>query len=279
MFFRVTAQNTGAVNPSLSFTTPASSCTTCAGAIWANENNANAGDGVFTTATLKNYLNCFQSTCYLSRYLNCTSFGFSIPANSNIVGIKLRTKGKASANNSITDSTIKMGVGGVMYGTNHAQQGTYWGTGNSYTTYGGTTDSWGYTWLPSNINDPTFGVFIKVMNASNADATASIDHVQITIYYSVTTGEVLSQTASPSVFNVSYDDNAQRIGITFDADESWSSVQVFNIFGEKVYARDIEPYQSGIITEHISSSALQTGIYFVSILAPGRQFTKKVVVR
>ncbi len=269
------AQNTGATDPTVSLTNPYTSCTICAGAVWANENNANIADGIFTTAALKNYLNCFQSSCYFSRYLNCTHFNFAIPSNATVTGMALQVKRMCSAGNAAMDSTIKLGMGNVFYGSNHAALGTYWGMGNSSSSYGDSVDTWGYAWQPTDINDSTFGVFIKVLNNSNADVTAGIDNVQLTVYYLLNSG-MFSQTSSPSGFNVSF--TGQNLVVSFSATGQNQTLQLTNALGQIILSEKIPDSSSALFTRTINTEGMLPGIYLVSVSSETNHLARQVMI-
>lgn len=58
-----------------------------------------------------------------------------------------------------------------------------WPDADAYQTYGSSSNLWGTSWSPLDINSPAFGLSFQA-NASNS--IASVDHVRITVYYSIT---------------------------------------------------------------------------------------------
>ena len=271
------AQNTGSTDPTNSVSNPSSSCTTCAGALWTNSNNANAQDNNYTDANLEPYLSCFQTTCYRSRYLYCSDFNFTIPLNATIQGIKVKTRGKCDTQTAGLDSTIKLAINSLPVGINKASI-LFWPTNNFNSTYGDNVDLWNYNWSPANINDSTFGVFIKVFNASATNIRMSIDHVTITVYYQLTTGVVLSQTSSPQNFTANYSQQEQTINVSFSG-ENKTSISVYNILGNLVYEKAVEANGNDVVSETINTSGLSKGIYFVRLSAEGNQQTKKILIQ
>ncbi|MEW6470405.1 MAG: T9SS type A sorting domain-containing protein [Bacteroidota bacterium] len=269
------AQNTGAVDPGLSITHPPVSCSTCAGAIWANEANANAQDNNYTEVDLEPYLFCFQSTCYRSRYLYCSDFGFSVPANAQIQGIKVKTRAKCDQASSGIDSTVKLAINYFPVGANRAST-AYWSTNASFTTYGDNVDMWSYNWTPADINDPSFGVFIKVYNSTGANIKMSIDHVTITVYYSLTTGGEFSQTASPNTLQANYSPGEDLIRVSGTTREASAELMVTNIVGQLVFSSSLA--SAGEISQAVSTAGLPEGIYFVSLAASDKLITRKVIV-
>lgn len=134
--------------------------------------NALSSDDSYATSVLLNG----EST----NYLKCTNFGFSIPGRARIDGIVVEIEKKTSLTNSVTDNVVKLVKNGTVGGTNNAS-GAQWATSDAYSTYGSATDMWGQVWTPWDINQSNFGAVIGATAA--LAATASIDHMRITVYY------------------------------------------------------------------------------------------------
>ena len=92
--------------------------------------------------------------------LVCTNF--SIPTLSEINGIQLEIKAQRFGR--IVDQLIQLTYQGSAIGQNKTNYitdnlGTFPITNDS--TYGGSTDLWGYDITPEMLNDPSFGVLLK----------------------------------------------------------------------------------------------------------------------
>ena len=88
----------------------------------------------------------------------------------------------------IKDNSVRLVKNGTIVGNNKAATGTDWTSAETAVTYGvGTTDLWGTTWTPSDINNANFGLVLSVLNATaiGSSYTASVDFIQITITYTV----------------------------------------------------------------------------------------------
>jgi len=146
---------------------------------WSNPGNIFSSNDVRADAVL--------SPLEISEYLLASAFGFTIPASSIILGIKAEIeKHQSTGSGPIIDSSVRLFKGGGVVGNNQAA-GT-WPSADAYTTYGvGTTDLWGETWTPDEINAANFGVGIAAINSVSPGGaeTARVDHVRITVYYSV----------------------------------------------------------------------------------------------
>jgi hypothetical protein len=137
-------------------------------AVWINPSNVTADDG--STAD-----NSTDSGGQLIGY----TFGFSIPVGATITGIEVGIKRFADAASGISDSLISLDNGSAI-GSNKAGAGD-WSTTPTTITYGGPGDTWGLTLNSTDVNDPNFGVQLKV-NWS-AGHMASVDVMTMKIYY------------------------------------------------------------------------------------------------
>lgn len=77
------------------------------------------------------------------------------------------------------DHAVRLMKGGTISGSNLAAAGA-WPTADAYATYGGATQLWGLTWLPSDITATNFGAALA---ARVQNGTAAVDHMRITVYY------------------------------------------------------------------------------------------------
>jgi len=120
-----------------------------------------------------------------THYLKATNFGFAIPAGAQIDGIKVEAEIKHSSANAAYDNSIKLVKAGSYVGDNKARgSSVYWPTSDTYVTWGGETDLWGTTWSVDEINNSGFGVGISGA-FSPANSYGAIDHIRITVYYTV----------------------------------------------------------------------------------------------
>jgi len=148
------------------------------GRIWNNLGNITADDTNYVTAAL--------TGSETSRYLRARDFGFSIPTGATITGITATIMRQSSSNaggNSVDDNVVRLMKNLALVGNNYATA-TDWPTTMSAANYGtGTTDMWGTTWTEADINNANFGLFLRVTNESTNNRTASVDYIEITVYY------------------------------------------------------------------------------------------------
>lgn len=167
---------------------PTNAANAGAGVVWANLANCFSNDGSSSTVT---------PNVSVSRYLRTSQYAFDIPSTATIDGV-LAEINRFSDILDIRDSELKLYVNGAESGTNKADTSTSWPLSDdgSYKSYGGASDTWGLALNPADINNTgVFGVSIKVQDELDAVAVASIDHIRMTVYYTL---PVESQT---SLFN------------------------------------------------------------------------------
>ncbi len=149
---------------------------------WMNPGNARLSDNFYATCTL-------AAAQYCNAYLKATNFGFAIPPNATIVGIKVEIEKSATVANTITEYVVELVIGGVVQSQNKATS-SVWPTTDTYTTYGNENDLWGYmTLTPADVNAPNFGTAILVRNIGPTTSTAQVDHMRMTVYYAPTSAQ------------------------------------------------------------------------------------------
>lgn len=141
---------------------------------WANPANIFADDGSNATAA-------FLGPPTYTFELNGATFGFNIPSNAIIDGIKLEMEVPSSTRWFEAAGTVKLKKAGVLAGTNQAGLGS---ASSGVWTYGGATSLWGTTWTPAQINAANFGFgFDATASSSPNDFAIAIDYVRITVYW------------------------------------------------------------------------------------------------
>ncbi len=113
--------------------------------------------------------------------IDLTGFGFSIPASAIVNGIIVEPKFAGSAGGTrVTVQLLKAGApAGTGKSTTRPSGATTCST-SAFLTLGSSTDSWGTTWTPADINAANFGIrFTK-----DGGGTAFLDAVRITVDYS-----------------------------------------------------------------------------------------------
>lgn len=141
---------------------------------WDNPANIFADDGTNATAA---FLGPPTSTLDLDGQ----TFGFNIPSNAVIDGIKMEIEVVSSNRWAEANGVVRLKKAGVFVGSNQAGLGSAAGL---IWTYGSATNLWGTTWTPAEINAAGFGVdFSAVYTSSGNDFTIAIDYIRLTVYW------------------------------------------------------------------------------------------------
>lgn len=261
----------GPYNPAL-VTEQTPGCLSCPGVNWNNPENAMFADNMYATAQLGPYPNCFMSNCYYPRALWPANFGFTIPATAAITGIKAEVLRFTNTLNAVTDSVVYLLKNSMPSGNNHAFL-TQWNTLPSNITYGDSTDLWGTTWTPAQINATDFGLFFKPMNSLATSAFVYVDHVRITVYYITTTGIHQNQS---SEFNMFFDVESQSLKINFIPEKSeQTELKITDVSGKLILQQQ---FRNSLAKEKINLQFLRRGIYFAHLQANEQKIILKFFV-
>lgn len=164
--------------------------TSVVGRDWSNPENITSGsDSTFTSVFL-------SATGRESRRLIASDFGFSIPSDATVLGIDIdwrRDKLNISGGPQITDLEVRLIDGsGSLVGDNKASA-TQWPNNNPTTfSYGDSTDMWGTTLTPSDINADDFGVSLR-SQVTGGSAAGRVYWAAITVYYTEAALPAVSQ--------------------------------------------------------------------------------------
>lgn len=166
----------------LTATASPTACASVAGigtVAWTNPGNAVSSDNNYATASVDGTI---------TRYLQCTSYGFAIPAGATINGISVNVERKSNdtANGGSTDAAMRLVKAGVIGGTDRSTATTYT-LADVVEAHGGVADLWGTTWTAADVNAANFGAAFAATKASSTGAahTVSVDHIQISIDYTL----------------------------------------------------------------------------------------------
>jgi hypothetical protein len=166
------------VTYSTSVTTSAISVDGGSTASWSGANNARLSDTSYASATMVP-----NAT---SQYLVALSFGITLPPTATIDGIQVTVDRSATQGLATTDHAVYLVKNTQIQiaGDNKAAAGVLWPSAEASVSYGGSTDTWGNTWTPSEIN-AGFGVaFAARYTGQTGSEQARVDAISVTIHYS-----------------------------------------------------------------------------------------------
>jgi hypothetical protein len=204
MSVTVAAQSTGP----LSGTTFGNSPLAGSNKNWTNVANAASSNNLYAS-----FGNLGPGVGTHTDYLRVTNFGFNIPGGDAVTGIQVEIE-RSDPNQNTSDYSIKIIWNGLIVGPDHSTGLAYPGA-DAYLSYGGSTDTWGQTWTPTDINNSNFGVVIAAQRNSSGNTGGQIDHVRITVFHS---------TILPiKLLNFTLQKNQSSIGL------SWTTAEESNM--------------------------------------------------
>jgi hypothetical protein len=273
---RLHAQSEGPLYPSSTDNEPFTYCTVCAGAIWNNPTNVWENDGLYSDVQLQPYLNCYESSCYRSRYLTCYNFGFDIPCSAEIKGIEVDVYGFCDMPSVVLDCTIVLRQNSISLSGNNQSNLTPWSTTPGERSYGGPTELWGVNWTPSDINSCDFGTYIKVYNPTTFSPVINVDCVSMTVTYELTTG-IYSQTSSPQPLKIFTGNVPDVLDVSFEMPPGTSNalLDLYDATGHKCYSATLEGMPGYRVEEQLETD-LASGIYFCTVYTERKKFTQKI---
>lgn len=117
--------------------------------------------------------------------LAATNYGFAIPGGATILGVQVQLSRSANSNGDISDSNVFLTKNGTATTGSDRSTGGLWTTTKTAVNYGGTSDLWGATLAPADVNAATFGILFSAFNnnASNARRANVFAFVSMTVTY------------------------------------------------------------------------------------------------
>ena len=115
-----------------------------------------------------------------SDMLVASTYGFSVPANSAILGIEADITGLQTIVSATTSVTAALTSGGTVRTFNL-------GTSTGTTTFGGSTDTWGLTLTPTEVNAADFGIVFQVSDSNTGEEVEfELSAAKLKIWYAPT---------------------------------------------------------------------------------------------
>lgn len=148
---------------------------------WTNPTN------IFSTSWANGYTSAVLTLSQETYCIKATNFGFSIPTGATVNGIIVNIN-RYQDDGYIVDSVARIVKGGVI-GTTDKSKGEYWPVTtagrDTPATYGSSTDLWGETWTPSDINSSNFGFALggRIDTFSKFNWGCYLFGLKITVHY------------------------------------------------------------------------------------------------
>jgi hypothetical protein len=118
------------------------------------------------------------------------SFGYALP-ESQIQGIEVRITRRASKALAIRDQRIALYAPAARV---KVPDGVHWKAGSVTSVYGGPTDTWGQAISTAVVNSSQLRLALAVENAGERPVDASIENVEVVVYYASVTSSVFNAT-------------------------------------------------------------------------------------
>ena len=120
-----------------------------------------------------------------TQYLLLVGFGFTLPANVSIDGIRVDVDRKSeysTENQWIKDHHVRL-VRNYVIGEKESASSDPWEDDFTVAQYGGLGEKWGHHWTSADVGDPGFGVAISAH--SSMAGIAYVRSVRLVVFYSV----------------------------------------------------------------------------------------------
>jgi len=145
---------------------------------WADPSNAKTSNDSYAIVTE-------NTTGGTTNYLYAYNFGISIPSNNLITGIAAFIERKRiTIGTPCYDYEVKLVTAGGVLSTNKADTLTGWPTSDAGESYGGSTDTWGEIFSPSDVNNVSFGFVLSVStNGLYPPIQICVDCMYMQIFY------------------------------------------------------------------------------------------------
>lgn len=257
----------------------ANGCLACPGSEWNSATDITKKDGQFATTTMSQKEYCFMTNCFYTRGLIGSNFGFNLPATATVSGIALRINRKSDIGHAVKDSAVQLMKGYAFVGENK-KANSFWPTNAHNKAYGGSTDLWGTTWTPDEINSDDFQVWLKAYNKSDGYPTASVDYFRITVYYADGFAKK-SQTAefdlTGNVLKVYPNPATEQATLSIAVPQKGNmNIVMLNAMGAQVLELK-EAVDAGNFTKIINLGNLPVGNYFVRCSMNGKTWITGLV--
>ncbi|KKL97088.1 hypothetical protein LCGC14_1837980, partial [marine sediment metagenome] len=191
---------------------------------WINPNKAKLQDNDYANVT-------FSPTSEdTSDWIRLTNFEFDIPTSGvTINGIEVLFDRQANVSGSIHDLGLYLRNSTGQATGNYANSLISWDIldDNGYNLYGNSTDLWGVSWSATEINLNTFGLDLYIEYNGTAFTNATVDDVQIKVYYTQSPQDQISWTNPEKVSAQDDDETFVSFSTSTERSSDWLNLTNF----------------------------------------------------
>jgi hypothetical protein len=153
------------------------------------ENWTNAATGITETDANSAQIVTATTGTYVLPYLRASAYGFAIPTDATITGIKTKITWNSGNYSSYTDISVKLAWGASAASVSPTDLGLNTAGVITGRVYGADGEMWGTSLTPADINSSDFGWIWKPARAGGSGSrTLSADAMTITVYYTEASG-------------------------------------------------------------------------------------------
>ena len=124
-----------------------------------------------------------DSTSGITQYLYVHDFEFDLPDTAVINGVIASVERKGVGVTEDYYVGLAYTSTDLIVTSPGKQKGDTWPDTDIVAQYGNSTDTWNHTWLPSEVNDTSFGLALSAEGAVAQNDAALVDNVEMTIYW------------------------------------------------------------------------------------------------
>ena len=251
---------------------------------WNNLGNAVYSDNNYIDSDNIGGTNCNTDYTRITKYLKGTNFGFNIPVGASIDGILVEVEKSylwdaacigGGAASFCRDNSVKIVKSGLVTGTEQ-KNSSNWSYTDTSISYGGSTDLWGTTWTPSEINSSDFGVAVSLIAEyyAGSDNYGYVDQVHITVYYTGGITDIQSPgSIAATILHPNPADNAIAVDYSVNR-PGQTSVEILDILGRVVKHFTTSSYP-GSNHMDIGLSDLEEGTYSIILTSDNERYIKR----
>ena len=163
---------------------------------WDNNKSTPTGSVSNVLSSDNETIGFFRSGEAYSHYIKVSNFSFDIPSATSITGVEVSVECFSTFLARTFDNGAYIVKGGTISGEDKSKA-TNWSDTEETRVYGGSTDMWNVSLVPSDVNSSTFGFVISVGGILGA-LYADIDNIQMKVYYTLDTPIVDSKYPLPA---------------------------------------------------------------------------------
>lgn len=205
-----------------------------------------------------------------SKRVMFSNYGFTIPANATIKGIEVEYDYNTNATgNTLQDTSVLLLYWGNMGGFDKSSTTAAYTSSNTIIV-GGPTDTWGWFWTPTDINNAGFGFNFKLISSQAGVQFSFLNGAQITVYYELPNG-IKEFQKSISSAKITVKD--KQVNFVSENDKN-SEINIYNILVTKIYSATKTSTES----KEINLNNFEKGIYVYSIKSNGKEKTGKFLL-